>query len=86
VSEPVSIIREFDPKKVPREDWAAAVSYVLWTGFKQHPEMLHELLALGENVFVRRSLRVDTLGLHKKDYREIFRFLERRAQGLPTGH
>lgn len=89
MSEPVSVIREFDPKKVPREDWAAALSYVLWTGFQQHPETLRELLTLGEPTFVRRSLRVDTLGLRKKEYQQIFRFLDRRAREESydgTGH
>lgn len=71
-----------DLAKIPKERWAVAAGMVMMQCFTSEPLLLLDIVAKGEDKFVREAIKTDTLGLHRDDYKRIFGLLAQHARKL----
>jgi hypothetical protein len=70
-------------QQIPRDRWGYALGLILAQGVTD--EVLHAMVAAGEQEFVRVSTLTDIVGLQAEDYKRAFSRLVYAASKRPVG-
>lgn len=77
---------EFDPTKVSKEHWGHALTHVIISGSQSNPTILYNLVAEGEQTFVKAALKTDRYGLTARVYSDVFKRLARTVKRWQANH